>query len=439
VGTSPRAFQREMFTIGSMPVITIPDHSLCVFAGGTAAVRRAAAHAHFAQDEIAGPGLNSEEARSFIAARLAGGLSAVLGVQQMSTEEGLGLTALARSYHAAAAAFIPGVPEQLLPGYGGTTPAAKQLRRIQDEANATFKACRRQGFSPVKILGADDFVPGAIVRCTLREKRLEESGPFDIIGDIHGCLDELIELATAHLGYSVHQNPGVSGRRSYAISHPSGRRLLSVGDMCDRGPDSPGVLAFFIDALEAGSALCIRGNHDDKLLRSLTGRPVKIAQGLELTLRQLAACPPGFSDEVARFLGGLTSHMLLDGGNLAVAHAGLKESMLGRSSPYATSFSLYGDTGEGPAADGLPERGDWAKSYNGDTVIAYGHTVREQAVWEGNTICLDTGCVFGGGLTAMRWPERELVTVPAHRQYWLRRNTAVSDPISPQAGASPTP
>ena len=119
------------------------------------------------------------------------------------------------------------------------------------------------------------------------------------------------------------------------------------------------------------------------------------------------------------FLDTLPSHAWVDDGLLAVAHAGVREGMLGKSYPKARDFGLYGDSSGRPAADGLPERFNWGADYRGRTAVVYGHTPVAEPEWLNNTMCIDTGCVFGGKLTALRWPERELVSVPAREA--LRR------------------
>ncbi|MFA5899823.1 MAG: hypothetical protein WC829_12020, partial [Hyphomicrobium sp.] len=166
-----------------------------------------------------------------------------------------------------------------------------------------------------------------------------------------------------------------------------------------------------------GQALSIAGNHDDKLLRWLKGNKVKIGGGLECTIEQLAGEGDALKSRARVFLEGLASHAWVDGGSLAVAHAGVRETMLGRSSPRVRSFALYGDASGHIGEDGLPERYNWAADYQGATTVVYGHTPVADAAWLNNTLCIDTGCVFGGKLTALRWPEREIVSVQAHASY----------------------
>lgn len=242
----------------------------------------------------------------------------------------------------------------------------------------------------------------------------QEHGPFDIIGDVHGCADELITLL-ATLGYRVHGD--AAGRPRAVAATPPGRRAVFVGDLVDRGPRSPDVLRIVMAMVEAGQAYCVIGNHDAKFMRWLKGHNVQLTHGLAQTAAQMRAEPADFHQQALAFLEALPSHVWLDGGRLAVAHAGIKEHMLGSALQSVRAFCLYGETTGENDEFGLPIRLNWAEHYRGKTAIVYGHTRVEEAVWLNNTICIDTGCCFGDRLTALRWPEREIVSVPAARVY----------------------
>lgn len=248
-----------------------------------------------------------------------------------------------------------------------------------------------------------------------RSDHRDEHGPFDIIGDVHGCYDELIDLLEL-LGY---QPNGES-----AMRHPEGRRAIFVGDLVDRGPKIVESVTLVRRMAEAWQALCVPGNHDNKLLRFLRGNPVTVNHGLDASIAQIETLPePERTHWIAayeRFFAGLGTHLVLDGGQLVVAHAGIHEADHGRDSPRIRAFTLYGiPTGEHDE-NGLPIRLDWAADYTGQATVVYGHTPIAEPVWRNNTINIDTGCVFGGCLTALRWPERELVAVPAQRVYAIR-------------------
>lgn len=245
-------------------------------------------------------------------------------------------------------------------------------------------------------------------------KRLFERGPFDIVGDVHGCFDELAELL-GRLGYGVEPEPG--GGPGWLVRPPEGRKLVFVGDLVDRGPRIPDVLRLAMGMAAAGTALCVPGNHDDKLMRKLQGHNVQIKHGLEQSLEQLEEEPFSFHAAVRRFFERLPSHYVLDGGRLVVAHAGLKEEYHGHTWERVRQFALYGDTSGGRDEYGLPVRYNWGARYRGEAAVVYGHTPILTAQWQNNTIDIDTGCVFGNTLTALRWPERELVSVAARKRY----------------------
>lgn len=242
-----------------------------------------------------------------------------------------------------------------------------------------------------------------------------QTGPFDIIGDVHGCADELDGLLT-RLGYTVSWT-GKGDDRRVRVTAPAGRRVVFVGDLVDRGPRSPDVLRIVMALVESGQGLCVPGNHDAKFARWLDGRKVQLTHGLDRTAAQFEAESAAFKATVKAFLERLPFHVWLDGGRLAVAHAGIKDEMLGRASGAVREFCLYGETSGEHDEFGLPIRYHWAAEYHGATAIVYGHTPVPEAEWVNNTLCVDTGCVFGGKLTALRWPERELVSVPAAQVY----------------------
>ena len=245
--------------------------------------------------------------------------------------------------------------------------------------------------------------------------RRDEAGPFDIIGDVHGCADELIELLGV-LGYRVALTGEGDARRA-SVNAPTGRRAFFVGDLVDRGPNSPDVMRIVMAMVADGTALCVAGNHDVSFLRWLEGRTIQLKHGLDRTVAQFANQPRELRERARAFISELKGHLWVDGGALAVAHAGVGEGMIGRSSGRVRAFSLYGDTGPKPAADGLPTRYHWALDYAGPAAVVYGHTPVADAGWINNTLCIDTGCCFGGALTGLRWPEREIVSVPARAIY----------------------
>ena len=307
------------------------------------------------------------------------------------------------------------VPERTIRG---------QHRRLRNVA----RSLRKEGIRRVYVLDTPEQADESTVTRARSHLDLRSNhGPFDIIGDIHGCYDELTILLDK-LGY---QN------RDGTFAHPEGRQAIFLGDLVDRGPASDKVLELAMTMTNAGAALCIAGNHENKLLRCLKGNPVQVSHGLQDTLDQLQARTPEFRQEVQDFIQRLTEQYILDDGRLAVAHAGILERYQGRVSRRVKDFCLYGQTTTGETDEwGLPVRQEWALDYKGKAVVVYGHTPVETPWWTNETINVDTGCVFGGKLTALRYPEREVVSVPAARTYYEPARPAAT-PTTPQELPSP--
>jgi protein phosphatase len=185
--------------------------------------------------------------------------------------------------------------------------------------------------------------------------------------------------------------------------------------------------------VKAGTAFCVPGNHDVKLMRKLRGKDVKITHGLAASLAQLEPESEEFKRQVADFIDDLVSHYVFDEGRLVVAHAGMKEEMQGRGSGAVRSFALFGETTGETDEYGLPVRYNWAAEYRGKAMVVYGHTPVAEPEWLNRTIDIDTGCVFGGKLTALRYPERELVSVPALREYYAPSKPLLQDGAADQS------
>lgn len=230
------------------------------------------------------------------------------------------------------------------------------------------------------------------------------SGGFDLIGDVHGCLSELLTLLS-RLGY---------GWDGQSLRAPEGRTLVFVGDLVDRGPQVFGVLELVRRGVQQGAALSVRGNHDDRLARALAGETVKSSASLQISLTQLRPLPEAEIAAVRDFLGGLPTRLELDGGRLLVVHAGERADLSGAEQ---ADFNVNGANTGRVSSEGVKERVDWVTPYEGAALVVYGHTPVWRAERCGQTIDIDTGCVFGGRLTALRYPEMEVVEVPAERAY----------------------
>lgn len=294
------------------------------------------------------------------------------------------------------------------------------VRQHARETRRCLKNLRREGFRFLyEITSQEQADHVEIVRTKLWPDRREEHGPFDIIGDVHGCCDELEELL-AKLGYQ--KTDGV-------YRHPDGRKSVFLGDFTDRGPRSMDVLRLAMDMVQAGTALAVAGNHDVKLLKYLFGKYISRTHGAEETIAALDAQDDAFKTELRSFLDGLVSYYWLDDGKLVVSHAGLKQEYIGRTSGRIRAFCLYGETTGETDQYGLPVRLNWATEYRGSAAVVYGHIARRTVKAENRTYCIDTGCAFGGKLTALRYPEMQYMDVPAKRQYY--------EPIKPLEEESP--
>jgi protein phosphatase len=244
-----------------------------------------------------------------------------------------------------------------------------------------------------------------------------EAGPFDIIGDVHGCCDELEELLHT-LGYGV-QISGIGADRHATTSAPRNRRAVFVGDLTDRGPRSPDVLRIVMAMVDAGHAFAVPGNHDVKVWRWLSGKHVTPSHGLDSTITQFNAETPEFRAGVKAFIETLPTYVWLAGGKLAVAHAGIRSEMIGKLTNQISHFCIYGDTDGKTDANGLAVRFSWAElDAAASTFVVYGHIPVNTATYVNQSVCIDTGCCFGGALTALQWPERTTVRVKARAAYY---------------------
>ncbi|HEV2089111.1 MAG TPA: polynucleotide kinase-phosphatase, partial [Cryptosporangiaceae bacterium] len=354
-----------------------------------------------------------------VGVRLRRGLLTVVDATNVQPDARRSLVAVAREHDVLPVAIVLDLPEKVCVERTLARPdrtfGADVVRRQCGQLRRSLRGLAREGFRKVHVLRSADEVEAATIEYEKQynDKR-ELTGPFDIVGDVHGCASELRTLL-GELGYAVRED---DAGRAVGARHPDGRTAVFVGDLVDRGPDTPGVLRLVMGMVRDGDALCVPGNHENKLVRALDGRNVTVSHGLAESLAQLAAEPAEFTAEARAFMDGLVSHYVLDGGKLVVAHAGLKEAYHGRASGRVRSFALYGETTGETDEYGLPVRYPWAREYRGRAMVVYGHTPVAEARWENNTICVDTGCVFGGTLTALRYPERELVSVPAEKVWY---------------------
>ena len=426
---------------------TIPELSFVVLIGVSGSGKSTFARKHFKPTEILSSdycrGLVSDDENSqaatkdafevlhFIARkRLAAGKLTVVDATNVQPESRKSLIAIAREFHCLPVAIVLDLPERVAHDRNKTRPdrdfGPHVIRQQSQQLHRSLRGLEREGFRHVHVLKSLEDIEAAVIeRQPLWNNLKQEHGPFDIIGDVHGCFDELVELLR-QLGHGVDET-------AFTVQPANGRKLVFVGDLVDRGPKVSQVLKLVMNAVASGVALCVPGNHDAKLMRKLRGREVQITHGLAESLAQLANEPEDFRKLIAEFIDDLVSHYVLDDGKLVVAHAGMKESMQGRGSGAVREFALFGETTGETDEFGLPVRYNWAAEYRGTAMVVYGHTPVPEPEWLNRTINIDTGCVFGGKLTALRYPEKELVSVPAKQTYAESRK-----PFLPPEDQAPT-
>jgi len=420
-----------------MKEVKLPEISLVLLVGASSSGKSTFAKKYFLQTEIISSdycrGLVSDDENNlsatdsafevlhFIAAkRLKLGKLTVIDALNLRKEDRAKLVQLAKDNYALAAAIVLETPiRKLFDRHETRTDrnfGKNVLDRQYDDFKRSFRTIEKEGFSYVYFVNPEEEIK--ITRQKLWNNKKEERGGFDIVGDIHGCFDELTELFSK-LDYKIERKED----GHFEIQNPENRRAIFLGDLTDRGNNSPDVLRLIMDMTKAGKAFCISGNHDEKLNKFLMGKNVNLNHGLDKTVQQLERTSKEFRAEVKEFLNGLIAHYILDDGKLVVAHGGLPEEMHGRAAAAVRAFCLFGETTGEIDEFGLPVRYNWAKSYRGKAMVVYGHTPIPETEWLNNTLNIDTGCVFGGKLTALRYPEKEIVSVDAKQIY--------SEPIRP--------
>lgn len=414
--------------------ITFPELSLILLIGPTGCGKSTFARKYFKPSEV----LSSDFCRGLVSndendqaatkdafevlhfilrKRLAAGHLTVIDATNVQPESRKPLIEIAHEYHVMPGAIVFDLPEKLCREHNQNRAdrnfGPHVIRNQAQQMRRSLRHLDKEGFRNIYTLQSPEQVDAVTIeRQKMWTDRREEHGPFDIIGDVHGCFDELQELLTT-LGYKIEP-----AGRDLRVTPPAGRKAVFLGDLVDRGPRITDVLRLVMAMVRENTAICVPGNHDIKLQRKLRGKEVKLTHGIVETLAQLEAETPEFIKEVSGFLDELISHYVLDRRNLVVAHAGMKESMQGRGSGAVRAFALFGETTGETDEFGLPVRYNWAADYRGRAMVVYGHTPVAEPQWLNRTVNIDTGCVFGGKLTALRYPEKEFVSVPARKTYY---------------------
>ncbi|MES2391204.1 MAG: polynucleotide kinase-phosphatase [Acidobacteriota bacterium] len=413
--------------------ITLPDLALVLLIGPSGSGKSSFGRKHFLPTEVVSSDFcralvsNNENDQSatgdafdllheILRKRLARGLLTVVDATNVQPEARKSIIELAQQFHVVPCAIVFDLPDRLCQDRNALRPDRQfgphVIRNQSQQLRKSLRGLEREGLRHIFKLSTEEEVNAAIIeRQPLYNNKKSEHGPFDIIGDVHGCFDELTDLLTT-LGYALSAHD-----TQFTLEAPPGRKLVFVGDLVDRGPKTPQVLKLIAHLVASGQAFCVPGNHDVRLVKALRGRDLPLTFGLGETLEQLAGESPETKRSIADFLHGLVSHYVFDDGKLVVAHAGLKESMQGRGSAKVRDVAVHGEkTGETDQFGDI--RYVWAADYRGSALVVYGHTPVAEPVWLNNTVNIDTGAVFGGNLTALRYPERETISVPAHKVYY---------------------
>ena len=248
----------------------------------------------------------------------------------------------------------------------------------------------------------------------------------DVIGDVHGCYDELAMLLEK-LGHADLLSPDL------APAPPgSGPRVIFVGDIVDRGDRIVEALRLVHRLCVMGHALTVVGNHDDRFLKWLCGRQVEIRHGLEETVEQFNALPrferERWRDELIEFLRDLPWAIQIDGGRAIVAHAAWHAELHEERNPgRIRAYAMYGPTTGRKTPEGFPERIDWAPGYEGPELVIFGHQIYPAPYIHDYAIGIDTGCVFGGALTALSYPSLAVTSIPSLGARYYRRGGKVEE------------
>ncbi len=417
--------------------ITIPELSLVTLIGVSSAGKSTFAQRFFKETEIVSSdycramvsddenSLSSTQdafdlAHFIIGKRLKRGNLTVMDATNVKADARKPLIALCKKHHVVPVAIILDTDKKVCKERNeqredrdlGDYVINRQYRQIKQ----SVKNLKKEGYRFIYTITPEDIKNIEIERQKMYSNKKEVTNPLDFIGDVHGCFDELTTLLK-QLNYTIETHKDKSINYGYTVTPPEDRKAVFVGDLTDRGPRSNEVLRLVMSMVKTKSAYVVCGNHDFKLHKKLSGKNVNLKHGLAETVEQLKDEPQEFINEARDFLKGLISHYIFDEGRVVVAHAGLREEMHGRGSGQVRNFCMFGETTGEVDEFGLPIRLNWAKEYQGKAIVIYGHTPVPKAEWFNNTMDIDTGCVFGGSLTALRYPEKEIISVPANKMY----------------------
>ncbi|MBQ7222962.1 MAG: metallophosphoesterase [Erysipelotrichaceae bacterium] len=386
--------------------IRIPEKAVIVMVGASQSGKTTFINRHFADAEV----LSASGEPVYVC----NSDFVVSDSENISKAERKKLIAMAKNCNLQSIAIVLNLPEEVLLRRNRDKSWPKVTNREIVSKSSSVASVRNylksEGFDLVfEFFSEEEIENLTVIREKLPCNKAHLSGPFDIIGDVHGCHNELEKLLKK-LGYQPDEN-GV-------YRHPEGRLAVFVGDMCDKGTHNGEVLLTIADMVANGSALAVKGNHDDKLARYLNGSEIELNAGINRTIGEINRLSEEERNRIRDFLLTLPCHLILDEGRLLVVHAAIKPAMIGKDSRAVREFCMYGEIDREFNEFNVPTRlFSWAEEYDGDTLIVYGHTPNYTPRWINRTLCLDTGCVLGNRLTALRYPEMKFSYVKSRKNY----------------------
>ncbi|GIN84967.1 polynucleotide kinase-phosphatase [Heyndrickxia sporothermodurans] len=324
---------------------------------------------------------------------------------------------IAKKHHIPCIGFILDVSQDILIERDEHRENPRGKRRIKQQYQV-FK--REKRFLKNEGFAATYYINDANAKIIRQPNPIEidiQNG-IDLIGDIHGCFDELI-LLLEKMGYQKNEKG--------LYTHPTGRKFVSVGDIMSRGPHSLETMIFFLNHVKQGFAYMIDSNHGWKIARWLDGRTVTLSHGDEKVADEFTRFEEENGSEMAVSLKAELKDLLLYAPShyvftknglpvLVCTHAGIKDEFIGKQSPVISDFCRYGDT-DGFDDSGKPIRKDWFIHHQTSPLIIWGHDPKPQPLFVNNTLNIDQGAVFGGKLTAYRYPEKEIISISAKKDY----------------------
>lgn len=412
--------------------LTIPDLSLVLLVGPASSGKSTFAARHFQPADVlsleevrrlaAGAETSAEATaaawevlRSLAARRLERGIFTVVDAPLIDVSIRAPLLAIARERHFIPVAIVFALPESTCQEWNAGRPGSLISPYLISDQHQALRLCEaglpREGIRHIyRFARTVELNAAEVNRPPLWSNRREERGPLDIVGSVHGRLRELLGLL-GRLGYQVNSPSPASGA-AYRIAHPQSRKLVFLGDLVGHGPQPVEVLRLVMDAVDAGTAYAVPGNHDARLLEWLRSGGGGSSPDPQLAAA-VAETAAGFREQLETFLHSSVSHYVLDEGRLVVAHAGLKEELQGRGSAAVRSFAIHGewqDECEHLAPLGGPP--EWVATYQGRARVVYSHPRSASATWINGTINLCTSAGGRGDLTALRYPEMAVESIP---------------------------